>query len=328
MHALFARLHVARQKFGLLIDLLDDAVENRLRKRIDANFGFLTQALRDRSRFPECRCECKSDRARAASPPACSARSNRPAAHRALRRSRPTAPQLRVREIALRRTKTKLSRDRRLRAGCRAQISHTSLPPAHSALAPKQSPPAGIRVQLVELVLRVRLRRIRHPPGRFRAIALLLRHQIFLRQRFIPVVIELRAHRVRLRAFQIRLRRRDVFATVTIFALVVFRLRFFHRRFRFRNFLRPIPARRFFRRRLRLIERRRNSLSSNVINTCPAFTVSPSRTRILSMRPPTFDPTRMSRASTVPEPCSDESRENHPCRIRDSRRKPPPAPPQ
>ena len=30
------------------------------------------------------------------------------------------------------------------------------------------------------------------------------------------------------------------------------------------------------------------------------------------MRPPTFDPTRISRASTVPEPCNDESRENHP----------------
>src|ERR1700761_1137399 len=30
------------------------------------------------------------------------------------------------------------------------------------------------------------------------------------------------------------------------------------------------------------------------------------------MRPPTFDPTRISLASTVPEPCNDESRENQP----------------
>src|SRR5437660_6654130 len=41
VNALFASLNVARQKFGLLIDLLDDAIESRVGKRIDANFGFL-----------------------------------------------------------------------------------------------------------------------------------------------------------------------------------------------------------------------------------------------------------------------------------------------
>src|SRR6266567_256127 len=41
--ALFAGLHVARQEFGLLIDLLDDAVKRGARKRIDANFGLLAK---------------------------------------------------------------------------------------------------------------------------------------------------------------------------------------------------------------------------------------------------------------------------------------------
>src|SRR5439155_12542297 len=41
VNALFASLNVAWQKFGLLIDLLDDAVECSVRKRIDTNFGFL-----------------------------------------------------------------------------------------------------------------------------------------------------------------------------------------------------------------------------------------------------------------------------------------------
>src|SRR6266436_5303893 len=41
--ALFAGLHIARQEFGLLVDLLDDAAERGARKRIDANFGLLAQ---------------------------------------------------------------------------------------------------------------------------------------------------------------------------------------------------------------------------------------------------------------------------------------------
>src|SRR5438045_4993693 len=41
VNALFASLHIARQEFSLLIDLLDDAIESSVRKRIDANFGFL-----------------------------------------------------------------------------------------------------------------------------------------------------------------------------------------------------------------------------------------------------------------------------------------------
>src|SRR5262249_16278189 len=41
VHAFFARLHVARQKLRLLIDLLHDTVKNRVRERIDANLGLL-----------------------------------------------------------------------------------------------------------------------------------------------------------------------------------------------------------------------------------------------------------------------------------------------
>src|SRR6266446_894330 len=41
MDALFARLHIARQEFGLLIDLFDDAIESSVRERIEANLGFL-----------------------------------------------------------------------------------------------------------------------------------------------------------------------------------------------------------------------------------------------------------------------------------------------
>ncbi len=41
MNALLACLHIARQEFGLLVDLLDDAIEGGVWKRIDANFGFL-----------------------------------------------------------------------------------------------------------------------------------------------------------------------------------------------------------------------------------------------------------------------------------------------
>src|SRR6266849_5274651 len=44
MHALFPGLHVARQKFGLLVDLLHDAVENGVGKGIDTNFRLLAEA--------------------------------------------------------------------------------------------------------------------------------------------------------------------------------------------------------------------------------------------------------------------------------------------
>src|SRR5579871_875186 len=43
VHPLFACLNVARQKFRLLINLLDDAVKNYFRKRIDEHLGFLPQ---------------------------------------------------------------------------------------------------------------------------------------------------------------------------------------------------------------------------------------------------------------------------------------------
>src|ERR1700722_16233808 len=39
----FPRLHVARQKLRLLIDLLDGALENRRRERIDPHFCLLAQ---------------------------------------------------------------------------------------------------------------------------------------------------------------------------------------------------------------------------------------------------------------------------------------------
>src|SRR6266436_5490241 len=41
--ALFAGLHIARQEFGLLVDLLDDTIESGVGKRIDANFRFLAK---------------------------------------------------------------------------------------------------------------------------------------------------------------------------------------------------------------------------------------------------------------------------------------------
>src|SRR6266550_3570192 len=41
--AFFAGLNIARQEFGLLVDLFDEAVESSVRKGIDANFGFLAK---------------------------------------------------------------------------------------------------------------------------------------------------------------------------------------------------------------------------------------------------------------------------------------------
>src|SRR5229473_8525229 len=41
--ALFAGLNIARQEFGLLVDLFDEAIESGVRKRINANFGFLAK---------------------------------------------------------------------------------------------------------------------------------------------------------------------------------------------------------------------------------------------------------------------------------------------
>src|SRR6266571_265006 len=43
MDALFAGLHVARQKFGLLVDLFHYTIENLVGERIDADFGFLAE---------------------------------------------------------------------------------------------------------------------------------------------------------------------------------------------------------------------------------------------------------------------------------------------
>src|SRR5258708_5120516 len=51
MDALFARLHIARQEFGLLIDLFDDAIESSVRERIDANLGFLANLDEANLRF-------------------------------------------------------------------------------------------------------------------------------------------------------------------------------------------------------------------------------------------------------------------------------------
>src|SRR6266436_4023386 len=41
--ALFAGLYIARQEFGLLVDLLDDAFERGARRRINANLGLLAK---------------------------------------------------------------------------------------------------------------------------------------------------------------------------------------------------------------------------------------------------------------------------------------------
>src|ERR1700682_4856599 len=41
--ALFTGLNIARQEFGLLVDLFDEAIESSVRKRIDANLGFLAK---------------------------------------------------------------------------------------------------------------------------------------------------------------------------------------------------------------------------------------------------------------------------------------------
>src|SRR6266702_2517466 len=43
MDALFAGLHVARQEFGLLVDLFHYTIENLVGERIDADFGFLAE---------------------------------------------------------------------------------------------------------------------------------------------------------------------------------------------------------------------------------------------------------------------------------------------
>src|SRR6266702_2668637 len=43
MNAFFARLHVARKKLGLLIDLLHCTIEDRVRKRINAYFRLLPE---------------------------------------------------------------------------------------------------------------------------------------------------------------------------------------------------------------------------------------------------------------------------------------------
>src|SRR6202521_5611164 len=41
--ALFAGLNIARQEFGLLVDLFDEAIESSVRRRIDANLRFFAQ---------------------------------------------------------------------------------------------------------------------------------------------------------------------------------------------------------------------------------------------------------------------------------------------
>src|SRR3984893_3600573 len=51
VYAFAASLHVARKKFGLLIDLLHDAIENSVGKRVDANFCLLAQAHSANFRF-------------------------------------------------------------------------------------------------------------------------------------------------------------------------------------------------------------------------------------------------------------------------------------
>src|ERR1700719_1399647 len=51
VHPFAASLHVARKKFGLLIHLLHDAIENGVGKRVDADFRLLAQAHAANFRF-------------------------------------------------------------------------------------------------------------------------------------------------------------------------------------------------------------------------------------------------------------------------------------
>src|ERR1700722_8655827 len=51
VHPFAASLHVARKKFGLLIDLLHDSVESSVGKRVDAHFRLLAKAHAANFRF-------------------------------------------------------------------------------------------------------------------------------------------------------------------------------------------------------------------------------------------------------------------------------------
>jgi len=74
VNALLACLYVARKKFRLLIDLLDNAIEGLLLKWVNVNFRFLADGKLYSVPFLEHRCGRKSDRSRAKSRRACSAR--------------------------------------------------------------------------------------------------------------------------------------------------------------------------------------------------------------------------------------------------------------
>src|ERR1700676_2295385 len=51
VHPFAASLHVARKKFGLLINLFHDAIESGVGKRVDADFRLLAQAHASDFRF-------------------------------------------------------------------------------------------------------------------------------------------------------------------------------------------------------------------------------------------------------------------------------------
>jgi len=133
---------------------------------------------------------------------------------------------------------------------------------------------------------------------------LLLGDEIFRGQRLVALKIEMRADLVRGGAVEIGLRGLNVLLAVAVSALIVLGLRLSRRGASLGNFLGTETRSAFSALARDCISEARNSLSSNSINIWSGSTESPSRTRTLSMRPPTFEPTRMLRASTVPEPCN------------------------
>ncbi len=84
--ALVAGLHIARKEFGLLIDLLDHAVEYRVWESIHADFRFLTEADVADYGFGNVDADVDLIASPGAWPPEYSGQSNHQGAHRGLQR--------------------------------------------------------------------------------------------------------------------------------------------------------------------------------------------------------------------------------------------------
>ena len=216
VNALFACLHVAWKKLCLLIDLFDDAIKNRLRKRIDPHFRLLPDLHVAELSFRNVDANInlilfkqRSDRRVRRDDVTWTDVEHlngrrRGRGHLALAEARFVVGVGRFRKINI---LAAIAAFKFFESGLRLAIVRFR---GRNFLWPVSA------LQHIELVLVILLLRQRHLPVGLGRVALLFRNEILLRQRFVTLKIEPRANFVRGSPLDVGLRCGDIFLSVPV----------------------------------------------------------------------------------------------------------------